>query len=74
MAGTDAFKVEGKVVEVVSERLFRVELPNGHCLLGFIPGKIRKSVPRFAVGDKVNLQLSPYDLWEGRIILETERN
>jgi len=74
MAGTDAFKVEGKVVEVVSERLFRVQLPNGHCLLGFIPGKTRKSGPRFAVGDKVNLQLSPYDLSEGRIILETERN
>jgi translation initiation factor IF-1 len=74
MAGTDAFKVEGKVVEVVSERLFRVQLPNGHRLLGFIPGKTRKSVPRFAVGDKVSLQLSPYDLSEGRIILETERN
>jgi translation initiation factor IF-1 len=74
MAGTDAFKVEGQIVEVVSERLFRVQLPNGHRLLGFIPGKTRKSVPRLAVGDKVNLQLTPYDLSEGRIVLETERN
>jgi translation initiation factor IF-1 len=74
MAGTNAFKVEGKVVEVLSERLLRVQLSNGHCLLGFIPGKNRKSVPRLAVGDKVNVQLSPYDLSEGRIILETETN
>jgi len=74
MAGTDAFKVEGEVVEIVSERLFRVRLSNGHRLLGFIPGKNRKLVPRFVVGDKVNLQLSPYDLSQGRIILERERN
>ena len=74
MAGTDAFKVEGKIVEVQSDRVFRVQLPNGHCLLGFIPGKSRKTVPRLSVGDKVNLQLSPYDLSEGRIILEPDRN
>lgn len=74
MAGTDAFKVEGKIVEVLSERTFRVQLPNGHCLLGFIPGQTRTTSPRLTVGDKVNLQLSPYDLAEGRIILEPERN
>ena len=74
MAGTDAFKVEGQIVGVLSERLFRVQLPNGHCLLGFIPRKTRKLVPRFTAGDKVNLQLSPYDLSEGRMILEPERN
>lgn len=74
MAGTNAFKVEGKVVEVLSERLFRVQLANGHRLLGFIPGKNRNIALRVAVGDKVNVQLSPYDLSEGRIILETERN
>jgi translation initiation factor IF-1 len=74
MAGANAFKVEGQIVEVLSERVFRVQLPNGHRLLGFIPGKTRKLVPRFAAGDIVNLQLSPYDLSEGRIILEPERN
>ena len=74
MAGTDAFKVEGEVVEVLSERLFRVRLPNGHRLLGFIPGKSQKTVPRFVVGDKVNVQLSPYDLSEGRIMLRRENN
>ena len=74
MAGTDAFQVEGKVIEVVSERLFRVQLANGHRLLGFIPGKNRNIAQRLAVGDKVNVQLSPYDLSEGRILLETERH
>lgn len=74
MAGTDAFQVEGQVVEVLSERTFRVQLPNGHCLLGFIPGKTRKVIPPITAGDKVKLQLSPYDLSEGRIILEQKRN
>jgi len=73
MAGTDAFQVEGQVVEILSERTFRVQLSNGHCLLGFIPGKARKVIPRIAVGQKVNLQLSPYDLSEGRIVLEAEK-
>jgi translation initiation factor IF-1 len=73
MAGTDAFKVEGEVVEVLSERLFRVQLSNGHRLLGFIAAKNRKVVSQLAAGDKVKLQLSPYDLSEGRIIVETER-
>lgn len=74
MARTDAFKVEGKIIEVVSDRVFRVRLSNGHCLLGFIPGKARKTVPRLVAGDRVNLQLSPYDLSEGRIVLEPEKN
>lgn len=73
MAGTDAFKVEGKIVEVLSERTFRVELANGHRLLGFLAGKTRTKAPGLAAGSKVNLQLSPYDLSEGRIILD-ERN
>ena len=70
MAGTDAFKVEGKIVEILSERTFRVELANGHRLLGFIPGKTRTALPRLSVGDNVDLQLSPYDLSEGRIVLK----
>jgi translation initiation factor IF-1 len=70
MAGTDPFKVEGEIVEVLSERTFRVQLANGHRLLGFIPAKARRSINQFAAGQKVLLQLSPYDLSEGRIILE----
>ena len=74
MAGTDAFKVEGKIVEVLSERTFRVQLANGHRLLGFIAGRTRTMTRQLAVGNKVNLQLTPYDLSEGRIILDAERN
>jgi len=65
---TDAIKVEGLVVEVLSDRTYRVELANGHRLLGFIPGKARAGVVRLVPGDKVDLALSPYDLSEGRIV------
>ena len=70
MAGTDPFKVEGEIVEVLSDRTFRVQLANGHLLLGFVPAKGRRSAGAFVAGQKVLLQLSPYDLSEGRIILE----
>ena len=70
MAGTDPFKVEGEIVEVLSERTFRVQLANGHRLLGFVPAKARRSAGQLVPGQKVLLQLSPYDLSEARIILE----
>ena len=70
MLRADAFKVEGVVVEVLSARTFRVELANGHRLLGFVPGKARSSLASPVVGDKVRLELSPYDLSEGRIVME----
>ncbi len=71
MAGTGPFKVEGVIVEVLPNRTYRVELANGHRLLGFVPGKARLSfVGR--VGDKVRLELSPYDLSEGRIMAGTQ--
>ncbi len=72
MSRTDAIKVEGVVVEVLSDRTCRVELANGHRLLGFIAGKARAAFIRLAAGDKVNLALSPYDLSEGRIVGKTE--
>ncbi len=72
MSRTDAIKVEGIVVEVLSGRTCRVELANGHRLLGFIAGKARAACIRLAAGDKVNLALSPYDLSEGRIVGKTE--
>ena len=67
-----AIKVEGIVVEVLSDRTCRIELANGHRLLGFIPGKARAGSVRLAAGDKVNLALSPYDLSEGRIVGKNE--
>ena len=70
----DAFEVEGVVVEVLPNRTYRVELANGHRLLAFVAGKARQSFAGLAPGDKVRLQLSPYDLSEGRIVVETKND
>jgi translation initiation factor IF-1 len=72
MARAGAFEVEGLVVEVLSDRTCRVELANGHRLLAFVTGKARMSFVRMAPGDRVRLELSPFDLSEGRIIEETQ--
>ena len=68
MAGTDPFKVEGVVMEVLSSKTYRVELANGHRLLAFVTGRMAVEPARFAAGDRVRLQLSPYDLSVGRIM------
>ena len=73
MAGESAFKVEGVVVETLPKRLFRVELSNGHKVLAYATGRAKESFAAKA-GDKVKLQLSSYDLSEGRIIVETKKN
>lgn len=73
MAGESAFKVEGVIVEVLSEKTYRVELANGHQLLGFIAGRVKPGMARFTLGQKVRLQLSPFDLSEGRILAERQR-
>ena len=72
MAREDAIKVAGAIVEVLSDKTYRVELANGHRVLAFIAGKARMNFVRFGPGDKVNLEMSPYDLSEGRIIVETQ--
>jgi len=74
MARTDAFKVEGIVLEALANKTYRVELANGHRLLAFRIGKAKASVARFARGDKVSLQLSPYDLSIGRIVVDTKES
>jgi translation initiation factor IF-1 len=51
--------------------MYRVELTNGHRLLAYVPGKARLSFAQLAAGDRVRLEMSPYDLSEGRIIVET---
>jgi translation initiation factor IF-1 len=71
MAREGAIEVEGAVVEVLPNKMYRVELANGHRLLAFVPGKARLSFARLGPGDKVRLELSPYDLSAGRIIVET---
>ena len=68
MARTDAFEVEGVVVETLANRTFRVELANGHRLLGFVTGRQRSEAGEWRAGQRVRLEVSPYDLSEGRII------
>ena len=72
MAREGAIEVEGVVVEVLPNRMYRVELANGHRLLAFVAGRARLSFVRLAPGDKVRLELSPYDLSAGRITVETQ--
>ncbi|MBN1176404.1 MAG: translation initiation factor IF-1 [Dehalococcoidales bacterium] len=67
MAKKEAIEVEGTVVEALPNAMFRVELPNGHEVLAHISGKIRMHYIRVLPGDKVLIELSPYDLKRGRI-------
>ena len=68
MPKEDAIKVEGKVVEPLPNAMFRVELSNGHIVTAHISGKMRMNFIKILPGDKVTLELSPYDLTKGRII------
>jgi translation initiation factor IF-1 len=67
MARKDVIEVEGKVVELLPNTMFRVQLPNGHNLLAHISGKMRLHFIRILPGDKVMVEMSPYDLTKGRI-------
>ena len=67
MAKKEAIEVEGIVVEPLPNGMFRVELPNGHKVLAHISGKIRLHYIKILPGDKVLIELSPYDLSRGRI-------
>lgn len=64
----DVIEVEGTVVEALPNAMFRVELDNGHKVLAHISGKIRLNFIRILPGDRVKLELSPYDLTRGRIV------
>lgn len=64
----DVIEVEGKVVEPLPNAMFRVELPNGHKVLAHVSGKIRMNFIRILPGDRVMVELSPYDLTRGRIV------
>jgi translation initiation factor IF-1 len=68
MPKEDAIEVEGKVVEPLPNAMFRVELPNGHRVLAHISGKMRMHYIKILPGDKVIVELSPYDLTRGRIV------
>ena len=67
MGKEDSIEVEGTVLEPLPNAMFRVELDNGHKILAHISGKMRMHFIRILVGDRVKVQLSPYDLTRGRI-------
>jgi len=68
MPKEDAIQVEGRVLETLPNAMFRVELENGHKVLAHISGKMRMHFIKILPGDKVVVELSPYDLSRGRII------
>ncbi|OGR88843.1 MAG: translation initiation factor IF-1 [Elusimicrobia bacterium RIFCSPHIGHO2_02_FULL_57_9] len=68
MAKEDKIEVEGSIVEALPNAMFRVEIPPGKIILAHISGKMRMHYIKILPGDKVKLELSPYDLTRGRII------
>ena len=67
MAKQEAIEQEGKIIEALSNAMFRVELDNGHIVTAHISGKIRMHYIKLLPGDKVKLEMSPYDLTKARI-------
>ncbi|MBL7198163.1 MAG: translation initiation factor IF-1 [Candidatus Omnitrophica bacterium] len=72
MPKEELIEVEGTVIEALPNAIFRVELDNGHIVTAHISGKIRMHFIRILLGDKVKLELSPYDLSRGRIIFRVK--
>ena len=69
MAKQDAIRVEAKVIESLPNAMFRVEMENGHRVLAHVSGKMRMHFIKILPGDTVDVELSPYDLSRGRIVL-----
>jgi len=72
MAKEDVIEMEGKVLETLPNTLFKVELENGHIVTAHISGRMRKHYIRILTGDKVKVELTPYDLSKGRITYRTK--
>ena len=68
MGKEEKIEVEGEVVEALPNTTFRVELDNGHQVLAYLSGKMRKFYIRVLLGDRVKVELSPYDLTRGRLV------
>mgnify|MGYP000493111055 FL=1 len=64
----DVIELEGTIIESMPNAMFKVEIPGGHTILAHISGKLRMNFIRILPGDKVTIELSPYDLSKGRII------
>lgn len=67
MPKEDHIEMEGKVIETLPNTTFRVQLDNGHIIIAHISGKMRKNYIRILTGDRVKVELTPYDLTKGRI-------
>ena len=75
MVGTkEVIKLVGKVVEALPNTQFRVELENGHTIIAHVSGKMRKHYIRLVPGDRVEVELTPYDLTKGRITFRLKDN
>ncbi|MEW5888123.1 MAG: translation initiation factor IF-1 [Pseudomonadota bacterium] len=72
MAKEDVIEMQGEVTETLPNATFRVRLENGHVVLGHISGKMRMHYIRILPGDKVTVQLTPYDLTKGRIVFRAK--
>ena len=72
MPGDKAFQVEGRVIEALPNGTYRAELKNGHQLTAFVAGRAKRNFAGLKAGDRVTLQLTPYDLSAGRIIVEAK--
>ena len=72
MAKSDMIEVEGTVVEAMPNPTFQVDIGNGHTILAHISGKLRMNFIRILPGDKVTVEMSPYDLTRGRITWRTK--
>lgn len=72
MSKEDVIEMQGEVTENLPNAMFRVRLENGHMVLGHISGKMRMHYIRILSGDKVTVQLTPYDLTKGRIVFRTK--
>lgn len=68
MAKEDVIELEGTILEALPNAMFKVELENGHVILAHISGKMRMNYIKILPGDKVTVQISPYDLSRGRIV------
>ena len=71
MAKQKHIEQDGVIVEALSNAMFRVELENGHVLIAHISGKMRKNYIRILTGDKVTVEMTPYDLSKGRIVFRS---
>lgn len=72
MSKEDVIQMEGEIIETLPNATFRIKLENGFIILGHVSGKMRQNFIRILTGDKVTVEVSPYDLTKGRIVFRTK--